>query len=172
MNRTLPQLTLVECCTIKKMCEQEMIAVEAAIHRKSSNLPLPLPPKKTRATTVSWYGEYLIPKGTVTCGIKTTVPGICATAVVFQCRSPGSAQSLLLLVRRFNIRNSRLWCFLETFYLLLPHPSLTFDISFPLLLILLLIRAQKSESWSVTRSWRSYYREPGFSSFNTMCGLH
>uniref|UniRef100_A0A672U2R3 phosphatidylinositol-4,5-bisphosphate 3-kinase n=1 Tax=Strigops habroptila TaxID=2489341 RepID=A0A672U2R3_STRHB len=25
MNRTLPQLTLVECCTIKKMCEQEMI---------------------------------------------------------------------------------------------------------------------------------------------------
>uniref|UniRef100_A0A8C9F6F4 phosphatidylinositol-4,5-bisphosphate 3-kinase n=1 Tax=Pavo cristatus TaxID=9049 RepID=A0A8C9F6F4_PAVCR len=52
MNRTLPQLTLVECCTIKKMCEQEMIAIEVAINRKSSNLPLPLPPKKTRATTV------------------------------------------------------------------------------------------------------------------------
>uniref|UniRef100_A0A8C5TQP0 phosphatidylinositol-4,5-bisphosphate 3-kinase n=1 Tax=Malurus cyaneus samueli TaxID=2593467 RepID=A0A8C5TQP0_9PASS len=49
MNRTLPQLTLVECCTIKKMCEQEMIAIEAAINRKSSNLPLPLPPKKTRS---------------------------------------------------------------------------------------------------------------------------
>uniref|UniRef100_A0A8C0FLE1 phosphatidylinositol-4,5-bisphosphate 3-kinase n=1 Tax=Bubo bubo TaxID=30461 RepID=A0A8C0FLE1_BUBBB len=53
MNRTLPQLTLVECCTIKKMCEQEMIAIEAAINRKSSNLPLPLPPKKTRTTTNS-----------------------------------------------------------------------------------------------------------------------
>ncbi|XP_014816117.1 PREDICTED: phosphatidylinositol 4,5-bisphosphate 3-kinase catalytic subunit beta isoform, partial [Calidris pugnax] len=54
MNRTLPQLTLVECCTIKKMCEQEMIAIEAAINRKSSNLPLPLPPKKTRPTTSVW----------------------------------------------------------------------------------------------------------------------
>uniref|UniRef100_A0A8V0ZWE8 phosphatidylinositol-4,5-bisphosphate 3-kinase n=1 Tax=Gallus gallus TaxID=9031 RepID=A0A8V0ZWE8_CHICK len=54
MNRTLPQLTLVECCTIKKMCEQEMIAIEVAINRKSSNLPLPLPPKKTRATTSVW----------------------------------------------------------------------------------------------------------------------
>ncbi|XP_017681023.1 PREDICTED: phosphatidylinositol 4,5-bisphosphate 3-kinase catalytic subunit beta isoform [Lepidothrix coronata] len=54
MNRTLPQLTLVECCTIKKMCEQEMIAIEAAINRKSSTLPLPLPPKKTRATTSVW----------------------------------------------------------------------------------------------------------------------
>uniref|UniRef100_A0A5F8GLB5 phosphatidylinositol-4,5-bisphosphate 3-kinase n=1 Tax=Monodelphis domestica TaxID=13616 RepID=A0A5F8GLB5_MONDO len=29
MNRTLPKLTLVECCNIKKMCEQEMIAIEA-----------------------------------------------------------------------------------------------------------------------------------------------
>uniref|UniRef100_A0A8C0B080 Phosphatidylinositol 4,5-bisphosphate 3-kinase catalytic subunit beta isoform n=1 Tax=Buteo japonicus TaxID=224669 RepID=A0A8C0B080_9AVES len=54
MNRTLPQLTLVECCTIKKMCEQEMIAIEAAINRKVSNLPLPLPPKKTRTTTSVW----------------------------------------------------------------------------------------------------------------------
>ncbi|KAF2975370.1 hypothetical protein EK904_003959 [Melospiza melodia maxima] len=53
MSRTLPQLTLVECCTIKKMCEQEMIAIEAAINRKSSSLPLPLPPKK-RATTSVW----------------------------------------------------------------------------------------------------------------------
>ncbi|XP_030073072.1 phosphatidylinositol 4,5-bisphosphate 3-kinase catalytic subunit beta isoform isoform X2 [Microcaecilia unicolor] len=45
MNRTLPQLTLVECCNIKKMCEQEMNAIEAAIKRKPTNLPLPLPPK-------------------------------------------------------------------------------------------------------------------------------
>nr|XP_042709502.1 phosphatidylinositol 4,5-bisphosphate 3-kinase catalytic subunit beta isoform isoform X2 [Chrysemys picta bellii] len=53
MNRTLPHLTLVECCSIKKMCEQEMIAIEAAINRKSSNLPLPLPPKKTRTVTLT-----------------------------------------------------------------------------------------------------------------------
>uniref|UniRef100_A0A8C9F3X3 phosphatidylinositol-4,5-bisphosphate 3-kinase n=1 Tax=Pavo cristatus TaxID=9049 RepID=A0A8C9F3X3_PAVCR len=76
MNRTLPQLTLVECCTIKKMCEQEMIAIEVAINRKSSNLPLPLPPKKTRATTV--------------------MSGISAFTSVFQNRSPGSPRSLLL----------------------------------------------------------------------------
>uniref|UniRef100_F7FDA0 Phosphatidylinositol 4,5-bisphosphate 3-kinase catalytic subunit beta isoform n=1 Tax=Monodelphis domestica TaxID=13616 RepID=F7FDA0_MONDO len=54
MNRTLPKLTLVECCNIKKMCEQEMIAIEAAINRNSSNLPLPLPPKKTRIISVTW----------------------------------------------------------------------------------------------------------------------
>ncbi|KAL0593052.1 Phosphatidylinositol 4,5-bisphosphate 3-kinase catalytic subunit beta isoform [Plecturocebus cupreus] len=48
MNRTLPHFILVECCKIKKMYEQEMIAIEAAINRNSSNLPLPLPPKKTR----------------------------------------------------------------------------------------------------------------------------
>nr|XP_006130827.1 phosphatidylinositol 4,5-bisphosphate 3-kinase catalytic subunit beta isoform isoform X3 [Pelodiscus sinensis] len=52
MNRTLPHLTLVECCSIKKMCDQEMIAIEAAINRKSSNFPLPLPPKKTRTVTL------------------------------------------------------------------------------------------------------------------------
>nr|KAF6420982.1 phosphatidylinositol-4,5-bisphosphate 3-kinase catalytic subunit beta [Molossus molossus] len=46
MNRTLPHFILVECCKIKKMYEQEMIAIEAAISRNSSNLPLPLPPKK------------------------------------------------------------------------------------------------------------------------------
>ncbi|XP_053165521.1 phosphatidylinositol 4,5-bisphosphate 3-kinase catalytic subunit beta isoform isoform X1 [Hemicordylus capensis] len=54
MNRTLPQLTLVECSTIKKMCEQEMIAIEAAINRKPHNLPLPLPPKKSRTVASVW----------------------------------------------------------------------------------------------------------------------
>ncbi|XP_062832618.1 phosphatidylinositol 4,5-bisphosphate 3-kinase catalytic subunit beta isoform isoform X2 [Anolis carolinensis] len=54
MSRTLPQLTLIECSTIKKMCEQEMIAIEAAINRKPSNLPLPLPPKKSRVTQSVW----------------------------------------------------------------------------------------------------------------------
>lgn len=78
MSRTLPQLTLVECCTIKKMCEQEMIAIEAAINRKSSNLPLPLPPKKTRATTVSSWGECLIPRGSSDLrGINHSVWDLC-----------------------------------------------------------------------------------------------
>ncbi|XP_042313100.1 phosphatidylinositol 4,5-bisphosphate 3-kinase catalytic subunit beta isoform isoform X2 [Sceloporus undulatus] len=54
MSRTLPRLTLIECSTIKKMCEQEMIAIEAAINRKSSTLPLPLPPKKSRVTQSVW----------------------------------------------------------------------------------------------------------------------
>lgn len=54
MNRALPQLTLVECSTIKKMCEQEMIAIEAAINRKSYNLPVPLPPKKSRPVASVW----------------------------------------------------------------------------------------------------------------------
>ncbi|XP_020648813.3 phosphatidylinositol 4,5-bisphosphate 3-kinase catalytic subunit beta isoform [Pogona vitticeps] len=54
MCRTLPQLTLVECSTIKKMCQQEMIAIEAAINRKSHNIPLPLPPKKSRVIKSVW----------------------------------------------------------------------------------------------------------------------
>lgn len=60
MNRSLPQLTLVECSSIKKMCEQEMIAIEAALNRKSSNLPLPLPPKKSRTVAVSVLLDKLI----------------------------------------------------------------------------------------------------------------
>uniref|UniRef100_A0A8D1WC69 phosphatidylinositol-4,5-bisphosphate 3-kinase n=1 Tax=Sus scrofa TaxID=9823 RepID=A0A8D1WC69_PIG len=54
MNRTLPHFILVECCKIKKLYEQEMIAIEAAINRNSSNLPLPLPPKKTRVISHIW----------------------------------------------------------------------------------------------------------------------
>ncbi|GAB5576803.1 phosphatidylinositol 4 [Prionailurus iriomotensis] len=54
MNRTLPHFMLVECCKIKKMYEQEMIAIEAAINRNSSNLPLPLPPKKMRIISHVW----------------------------------------------------------------------------------------------------------------------
>ncbi|KAL6038859.1 hypothetical protein STEG23_032590 [Scotinomys teguina] len=54
MNRTLPHFILVECCKIKKMYEEEMIAIEAAINRNSSNLPLPLPPKKTRVISHVW----------------------------------------------------------------------------------------------------------------------
>ncbi|XP_027440239.1 phosphatidylinositol 4,5-bisphosphate 3-kinase catalytic subunit beta isoform isoform X2 [Callorhinus ursinus] len=54
MNRTLPHFMLVECFKIKKMYEQEMIAIEAAINRNSSNLPLPLPPKKMRIISHVW----------------------------------------------------------------------------------------------------------------------
>ncbi|XP_058043660.1 phosphatidylinositol 4,5-bisphosphate 3-kinase catalytic subunit beta isoform [Ahaetulla prasina] len=54
INRALPQLTLIECSTIKAMYEQEMIAIEAAVNRKSNNLPLPLPPKKSRLTQSVW----------------------------------------------------------------------------------------------------------------------
>ncbi|KAJ6669307.1 hypothetical protein lerEdw1_008116 [Lerista edwardsae] len=54
MNRALPQLTLVECSSIKKMCEQEMIAIEAAINRKPYNIPVPLPPKKSRPVASVW----------------------------------------------------------------------------------------------------------------------
>ncbi|XP_057354713.1 phosphatidylinositol 4,5-bisphosphate 3-kinase catalytic subunit beta isoform isoform X4 [Manis pentadactyla] len=54
MNRSLPHFILVECCKIKKMYEQEMIAIEAAINRNSSNLPLPLPPKKMRIISHIW----------------------------------------------------------------------------------------------------------------------
>ncbi|XP_007886342.1 phosphatidylinositol 4,5-bisphosphate 3-kinase catalytic subunit beta isoform [Callorhinchus milii] len=41
-----PQLTLVDCCTIKEMCDREMSAIGVALHRKISNAPLPLPPKR------------------------------------------------------------------------------------------------------------------------------
>uniref|UniRef100_H0UUY5 phosphatidylinositol-4,5-bisphosphate 3-kinase n=1 Tax=Cavia porcellus TaxID=10141 RepID=H0UUY5_CAVPO len=54
VNRTLPHFVLVECCKIKQMYEQEMIAIEAAINRNSSNFPLPLPPKKTRIISHVW----------------------------------------------------------------------------------------------------------------------
>ena len=60
MNRTLPHFILVECCKIKKLYEQEMVAIEAAINRNSSNLPLPLPPKKTRIISVSFTYELLV----------------------------------------------------------------------------------------------------------------
>ncbi|XP_048460076.1 phosphatidylinositol 4,5-bisphosphate 3-kinase catalytic subunit beta isoform-like, partial [Rhincodon typus] len=41
-----PQLTLVDCRTIKEMCDREMSAIGIALHRKSSTPPLPLPPKR------------------------------------------------------------------------------------------------------------------------------
>ncbi|OCT81080.1 phosphatidylinositol 4,5-bisphosphate 3-kinase catalytic subunit beta isoform [Xenopus laevis] len=53
MNKTLPHLTLVECCNIKKLFDQEMSEIEHAVRRKSSlhpALPMPLPPKKRGAS--------------------------------------------------------------------------------------------------------------------------
>ncbi|KAG8580530.1 hypothetical protein GDO81_007321 [Engystomops pustulosus] len=53
VNKTLPRLTLVECCNIKKMFDQEMSAMELAVKRKASVPPLPLPPKTRGASMVS-----------------------------------------------------------------------------------------------------------------------
>ncbi|MEE6500700.1 hypothetical protein FKM82_003893 [Ascaphus truei] len=53
MNKTLPRLTLVECCNIKKMCDQEMSAIEMAVKRKLPGQPLPLPPKTRGASVMS-----------------------------------------------------------------------------------------------------------------------
>ncbi|XP_051874225.1 phosphatidylinositol 4,5-bisphosphate 3-kinase catalytic subunit beta isoform isoform X1 [Pristis pectinata] len=46
LNGVHPQLTVVECSTIKEMCDQEMSAIGIALHRKISTAPLPLPPKR------------------------------------------------------------------------------------------------------------------------------
>ncbi|KAM4770719.1 phosphatidylinositol 4,5-bisphosphate 3-kinase catalytic subunit beta isoform 2-T2 [Rhinophrynus dorsalis] len=53
MNKTLPQLTLVECCNIRKLFDQEMSAIELAVKRKPSMPPLPLPPKMRGASISS-----------------------------------------------------------------------------------------------------------------------
>lgn len=47
-----PHLTLVHTSTVKAMFEKEICAIGAVVSRKSSNPPLPLPPKR-RAPTVS-----------------------------------------------------------------------------------------------------------------------
>ncbi|XP_062901982.1 phosphatidylinositol 4,5-bisphosphate 3-kinase catalytic subunit beta isoform [Mobula hypostoma] len=46
LNGIHPQLTIVECSTIKEMCDQEMSAIGIALQRKISSAPLPLPPKR------------------------------------------------------------------------------------------------------------------------------
>ncbi|XP_069752770.1 phosphatidylinositol 4,5-bisphosphate 3-kinase catalytic subunit beta isoform isoform X4 [Narcine bancroftii] len=46
LNGIHPQLTVVQCSTIKEMCDQEMSAIGIALHRKISSAPLPLPPKR------------------------------------------------------------------------------------------------------------------------------
>ncbi|XP_006001345.1 phosphatidylinositol 4,5-bisphosphate 3-kinase catalytic subunit beta isoform [Latimeria chalumnae] len=53
MARTLPQLTLVDCSNIKKIFEQEMNAIGAAVSRKASNTPVPLPPKQRTLSQMS-----------------------------------------------------------------------------------------------------------------------
>ncbi|KAG8445461.1 hypothetical protein GDO86_010297 [Hymenochirus boettgeri] len=53
MNKGLPHLTLVECCNIKKLFDQEMSEIEHAVRRKPSMLPMPLPPKKRAASTMN-----------------------------------------------------------------------------------------------------------------------
>ncbi|KAM4695460.1 phosphatidylinositol 4,5-bisphosphate 3-kinase catalytic subunit beta isoform 1-T2 [Discoglossus pictus] len=53
IERKLPRLTLVECCNIKKMFDQEMSAIELAVKRKPSGAPLPLPPKTRGASMMT-----------------------------------------------------------------------------------------------------------------------
>lgn len=47
-----PHLTLVHTSTVKAMFDKEISAIGAVVSRKSSNPPLPLPPKR-RVPTVS-----------------------------------------------------------------------------------------------------------------------
>lgn len=47
-----PHLTLVHTSTIKAMFDKEISTIRAVVSRKSSNPPVPLPPKR-RAPTVS-----------------------------------------------------------------------------------------------------------------------
>ncbi|XP_015226933.1 PREDICTED: phosphatidylinositol 4,5-bisphosphate 3-kinase catalytic subunit beta isoform [Cyprinodon variegatus] len=47
-----PHLTLVHSSTIKAMFDKEMSAIGAVVSRKSSNPPLPLPPKRRNPTQV------------------------------------------------------------------------------------------------------------------------
>ncbi|MEQ2270636.1 Phosphatidylinositol 4,5-bisphosphate 3-kinase catalytic subunit beta isoform, partial [Xenotaenia resolanae] len=52
-----PHLTLVHTSTIKNMFDKEMSAIAAVVSRKSSNPPLPLPPKRripTQVQTCVW----------------------------------------------------------------------------------------------------------------------
>lgn len=52
------------------MYEQEMIAIEVAVNRKSNNLPLPLPPKKSRVSFHAYiyiYGCYYFVGGRYYC---------------------------------------------------------------------------------------------------------
>ncbi|XP_041126162.1 phosphatidylinositol 4,5-bisphosphate 3-kinase catalytic subunit beta isoform-like isoform X2 [Polyodon spathula] len=50
-NNESPHLTLIDSCTVKEMFEKELSTIGAVVNRKSSNPPLPLPPKR-RATSV------------------------------------------------------------------------------------------------------------------------
>uniref|UniRef100_A0A3B4U6T9 Phosphatidylinositol 4,5-bisphosphate 3-kinase catalytic subunit beta isoform n=1 Tax=Seriola dumerili TaxID=41447 RepID=A0A3B4U6T9_SERDU len=49
-----PHLTLVHTSTVKAMFDREMSTIGAVVSRKSSNPPLPLPPKRRVPTTCVW----------------------------------------------------------------------------------------------------------------------
>ncbi|MGH0177806.1 UNVERIFIED_CONTAM: hypothetical protein FKN15_075766 [Acipenser sinensis] len=55
-NNESPHLTLIDSCTVKEMFEKELSTIGAVVNRKSSNPPLPLPPKR-RATTEMFEKE-------------------------------------------------------------------------------------------------------------------
>ncbi|XP_045074749.1 phosphatidylinositol 4,5-bisphosphate 3-kinase catalytic subunit beta isoform-like isoform X2 [Coregonus clupeaformis] len=49
-----PHLTLVQVSTVQTMFEKEISAIGAVVNRKSSNPPLPLPPKRRGPSTCVW----------------------------------------------------------------------------------------------------------------------
>ncbi|MGH0173011.1 UNVERIFIED_CONTAM: hypothetical protein FKN15_008488 [Acipenser sinensis] len=52
-NNESPHLTLIDSCTVKEMFEKELSTIGAVVNRKSSNPPLPLPPKRRATTQIS-----------------------------------------------------------------------------------------------------------------------
>ncbi|MBN3272232.1 PK3CB kinase, partial [Polyodon spathula] len=52
-NNESPHLTLIDSCTVKEMFEKELSTIGAVVNRKSSNPPLPLPPKRRATSQIS-----------------------------------------------------------------------------------------------------------------------
>ncbi|XP_041119907.1 phosphatidylinositol 4,5-bisphosphate 3-kinase catalytic subunit beta isoform-like [Polyodon spathula] len=52
-NNESPHLTLIDSCTVKEMFEKELSTIRAIVNRKSSNPPLPLPPKRRATSQIS-----------------------------------------------------------------------------------------------------------------------
>ncbi|RXM30673.1 Phosphatidylinositol 4,5-bisphosphate 3-kinase catalytic subunit beta isoform [Acipenser ruthenus] len=52
-NNESPHLTLIDSCTVKEVFEKELSTIGAVVNRKSSNPPLPLPPKRRATSQIS-----------------------------------------------------------------------------------------------------------------------
>uniref|UniRef100_A0A8C5CCF3 Phosphatidylinositol-4,5-bisphosphate 3-kinase catalytic subunit beta n=1 Tax=Gadus morhua TaxID=8049 RepID=A0A8C5CCF3_GADMO len=89
--REPPHLTLVLTSTIRTMFEKEISAIGAVVSRKSSNPPVPLPPKR-RAPTVSLcvcvcVCEPLRPRSTVSTSARIHLPLVTPPAPQVQVRA-------------------------------------------------------------------------------------